>query len=93
MNGEKKTKLVKSLEKGNLAPVTFARKGGEDKMFISATRNTKLLPLRLQDAKSSSRASKRKKNLQTTSRRKRKSRRNRMLMKRMMGKKQQKNSK
>lgn len=36
LDGEQKVRLLKSLEKGNLTPVTFAREGGEDKMFIAA---------------------------------------------------------
>jgi hypothetical protein len=36
LNNEDKTKLMESVEKGNLTQVTFAREGGEDKMFISA---------------------------------------------------------
>ena len=36
LNAEEKTKLMKSLEKGNLTQVTFAREGGEDKMYIAA---------------------------------------------------------
>ena len=36
---------MKSLEKGNLAQVTFAREGGEDKMFISANPQYKNLDL------------------------------------------------
>jgi hypothetical protein len=45
LNGEEKTKLMKSLEKGNLAQVTFAREGGEDKMFIAANPQYKNLDL------------------------------------------------
>jgi hypothetical protein len=35
-NDEEKVKLMKSLEKGNLQPVTFMKEGKEEKMFISA---------------------------------------------------------
>jgi hypothetical protein len=45
LNAEEKTKLMKSLEKGNLAQVTFAREGGEDKMFIAANPQYKNLDL------------------------------------------------
>lgn len=45
LNPEEKTKLMKSLEKGNLTQVTFARQGGEDKMFISANPQYKGLDL------------------------------------------------
>lgn len=45
LNPEEKTKLIKSLEKGNLTQVTFAREGGEDKMFVSANPQYKTLDL------------------------------------------------
>lgn len=45
LNPEEKTKLMKSLEKGNLTQVTFAREGGEDKMFVSANPQYKTLDL------------------------------------------------
>lgn len=45
LNAEEKTKLMKSLEKGNLTQVTFAREGGEDKMFIAANPQFKSLDL------------------------------------------------
>jgi len=45
LNAEEKTKLMKSLEKGNLTPVTFAREGGEDKMYIAANPQYKNLDL------------------------------------------------
>lgn len=45
LNAEEKTKLMKSLEKGNLTQVTFAREGGEDKMFVSANPQYKTLDL------------------------------------------------
>lgn len=49
LNADEKTKLIKSLEKGNLTQVTFAREGGEDKMFIAA--NPQYKSLDLYDAK------------------------------------------
>lgn len=49
LNAEEKTKLIKSLEKGNLTQVTFAREGGEDKMFIAA--NPQYKSIDLYDAK------------------------------------------
>ncbi len=45
LNAEEKTKLMKSLEKGNLTQVTFAREGGEDKMYIAANPQYKNLDL------------------------------------------------
>lgn len=45
LNPEDKTKMMKSLEKGNLTQVTFAREGGEDKMFIAANPQYKTLDL------------------------------------------------
>lgn len=45
LNVEEKTKLMKSLEKGNLTQVTFAKEGGEDKMFVSANPQYKTLDL------------------------------------------------
>lgn len=45
LNAEEKTKLIKSLEKGNLTQVTFAREGGEDKMYIAANPQYKNLDL------------------------------------------------
>jgi hypothetical protein len=42
--GDKK-KVIESLQKGNLVPVTFARQGGEDKMFIAANPQYKSLDL------------------------------------------------
>ena len=45
LNAEEKTKLMKSLEKGNLTQVTFAREGGEDKMYVAANPQYKNLDL------------------------------------------------
>jgi hypothetical protein len=45
LEAEQKTKLMKSLEKGNLTQVTFAREGGEDKMFVAANPQYKTLDL------------------------------------------------
>lgn len=45
LNPDDRTKLMKSLEKGNLAQVTFAREGGEDKMFVAANPQYKTLDL------------------------------------------------
>lgn len=45
LNAEEKTRLIKSLEKGNLVQVTFAREGGEDKMFVAANPQYKTLDL------------------------------------------------
>ncbi|HRE67709.1 MAG TPA: hypothetical protein PLM56_05605 [Cyclobacteriaceae bacterium] len=45
LNTDEKTKLMKSLEKGNLAQATFARQGGEDKMFIAANPQYKTIDL------------------------------------------------
>lgn len=45
LNPDDKAKVMKSLEKGNLTQVTFARKGGEDKMFIAANPQYKTLDL------------------------------------------------
>jgi hypothetical protein len=45
LNPEDKTKVMKSLEKGNLTQVTFAKEGGEDKMFIAANPQYKTLDL------------------------------------------------
>ena len=42
---EEKIKLLKSLEKGNLQPVTFLKEGKEEKMFISANPQYKTLDL------------------------------------------------
>lgn len=44
-NDEDKTKLIKSLEKGNLQPVTFIKEGQEQKMFIEANPQFKTLNL------------------------------------------------
>lgn len=49
LNADEKTKLLKSLEKGNLTQVTFAREGGEDKMFVAA--NPQYKNLDIYDAK------------------------------------------
>lgn len=49
LNADEKSKLIKSLEKGNLVQVTFAREGGEDKMFVAA--NPQYKSLDLYDAK------------------------------------------
>ncbi|MBX2968229.1 MAG: hypothetical protein KF803_02575 [Cyclobacteriaceae bacterium] len=43
LNPDEKTKVMKSLEKGNLTQVTFAREGGEDKMYIAANPQYKSL--------------------------------------------------
>jgi|APTNR8051073442_1049403.scaffolds.fasta_scaffold00018_213 hypothetical protein len=48
-NDEEKVKLIKSLEKGNLQPVTFIKEGQEQKMFIEA--NPQFKTLNLYDAK------------------------------------------
>lgn len=45
LDAEQKIKLMKSLEKGNLTSVTFAREGGEDKMFVAANPQYKTLDL------------------------------------------------
>lgn len=44
-NAEEKVKLVKSLEKGNLQPVTFVTEGREAKMYVSANPQYKTLDL------------------------------------------------
>ena len=44
-NDEERTKLLKSLEKGNLQPVTFLKDGKEEKMFVSANPQFKTLDL------------------------------------------------
>lgn len=44
-NAEEKVKLVKSLEKGNLQPVTFVTEGREEKMYVSANPQYKTLDL------------------------------------------------
>lgn len=44
-NDEEKVKLLKSLEKGNLQPVTFVIEGREDKMYVSANPQYKTLDL------------------------------------------------
>lgn len=44
-NDEDRTKLLKSLEKGNVQQVTFVRDGKEDKMFIEANPQYKTLNL------------------------------------------------
>jgi len=49
LEADQKTKLIKSLEKGNLTQVTFAREGGEDKMYVAA--NPQYKSLDLYDAK------------------------------------------
>lgn len=48
-NEEEKGKLIKSLEKGNLQPVTFIKEGQEQKMFIEA--NPQFKTLNLYDSK------------------------------------------
>lgn len=48
-NDEEKVKLLKSLEKGNLQPVTFLKEGKEEKMHVSA--NPQFKTLDLYDAK------------------------------------------
>jgi hypothetical protein len=48
-NEEEKWKLIKSLEKGNLQPVTFVKEGREEKMFIEA--NPQFKTLNLYDSK------------------------------------------
>ena len=45
LEAEQKTKLMKSLEKGNITQVTFAREGGEDKMYVAANPQYKTLDL------------------------------------------------
>lgn len=45
LDNEQKTKLIKSLEKGNLTQVTFAREGGEDKMYVAANPQYKNIDL------------------------------------------------
>lgn len=45
LDAGEKEKLLKSLEKGNLTQVTFAREGGEDKMFVAANPQYKTLDL------------------------------------------------
>jgi hypothetical protein len=45
LNPDDKAKLIKSLEKGNLVQVTFAREGGEQKMFVAANPQYKSLDL------------------------------------------------
>jgi hypothetical protein len=45
LNEGDKKKVMESLEKGNLVQVTFAREGGEDKMFIAANPQYKNLDL------------------------------------------------
>lgn len=42
---EDRSKLIKSLEKGNITQVTFSREGGEDKMFVAANPQYKTLDL------------------------------------------------
>lgn len=49
LNADEKSKVMKSLIKGNLTQVTFSREGGEDKMFITA--NPQYKSLDLYDAK------------------------------------------
>jgi hypothetical protein len=44
-NNDDKVKLLKSLEKGNLQPVTFIKEGREEKMFVSANPQYKTLDL------------------------------------------------
>jgi hypothetical protein len=44
-NDEEKVKLMKSLEKGNLQPVTFLKEGKEEKMHIEANPQFKALSL------------------------------------------------
>jgi hypothetical protein len=44
-NDEERSKLLKSLQKGNLQQVTFVREGKEDKMFIEANPQYKNLNL------------------------------------------------
>src|SRR5690606_6128272 len=44
-NAEEKVKLLKSLEKGNLQPVTFVTEGREEKMYVSANPQYKTLDL------------------------------------------------
>lgn len=48
-NDEEKVKLMKSLEKGNIQPVTFLKEGKEEKMHIAA--NPQFKTLDLYDAK------------------------------------------
>jgi len=43
LDTEQKSKLLKSLEKGNLTSVTFAKEGGEEKMFVEANPQYKTL--------------------------------------------------
>lgn len=44
-NDEEKVKLIKSLEKGNLQPVTFLKKGKEEKMHVAANPQYKALDI------------------------------------------------
>lgn len=44
-NDESRVKLLKSLEKGNLQPVTFVTEGREEKMYVSANPQYKTLDL------------------------------------------------
>lgn len=44
-NDEEKVKLLKSLEKGNLQPVTFLKEGKEEKMHVAANPQFKTLDL------------------------------------------------
>src|SRR6478609_138343 len=48
-NEEEKGKLIKSLEKGNMQPVTFIKEGKEERMFIEA--NPQFKTLNLYDSK------------------------------------------
>ncbi|MDZ7650311.1 MAG: hypothetical protein U5K54_26000 [Cytophagales bacterium] len=49
---EEKGKLIKSLEKGNVQPVTFIKEGREEKMFVAANPQIqKPRPIRFQNAK------------------------------------------
>jgi len=44
-SNDEKVKLLKSLEKGNLQPVTFIKEGREEKMFVAANPQFKTLDL------------------------------------------------
>ncbi|MBX2896843.1 MAG: hypothetical protein KF763_15460 [Cyclobacteriaceae bacterium] len=43
LNPDEKSKVLKSLEKGNVTQVTFAKQGGEEKMYIAANPQYKSL--------------------------------------------------
>ncbi|HEX5168677.1 MAG TPA: hypothetical protein VFW11_05855 [Cyclobacteriaceae bacterium] len=55
LDADQKAKVIKSLAKGNLTQVTFAREGGEDKTFIAASPGTRTLTCTMLKCKSNSR--------------------------------------